>query len=93
MDGDIKMYVRTCIDCGANTIVVDSRGKPDGSIFRWRKCPKCGYRFRTIEVEECMNDYSELIKEIDTLRNENKRLKKNLRFIKRDLEMILKEEL
>ncbi len=93
MDGDIKMYVRKCIDCGTNTVVADSRGRPDGSIFRWRQCPKCGYRFRTIEIEECMSDYSDLIEEIETLKKENKRLKKNLRFIKRDLEMILKEDL
>lgn len=91
MDGDLKMYVKKCIDCGTNTIVVDSRERPDGAIFRWRRCPKCDYRFRTIEVEECMSEYSELIEEIKTLKKENDRLKKNMRFIKRDLEIILKE--
>lgn len=93
MNDELIMYVKTCVDCGANTVVADSRERPDGSIFRWRKCPKCGYKFRTIEVEECMSDYSDLIEEIENLKKENQRLKKNLRFIKRDLELILKEEL
>ena len=54
-NGDLSMYVKTCIDCGASTLVKDSREQPDGSISRRRVCPKCGYEFRTVEVEECMS--------------------------------------
>lgn len=90
MDGDLLMYVKKCMDCGASTLVKDSRERPDGSISRRRVCPKCGYEFRTVEVEECMSDYSDLIEEVKTLRKEKERLKEIIRSAKRNLEIILK---
>lgn len=89
MDGDLLMYVKKCMDCGSNTLVSDSRERPDGSIFRQRYCPKCGYRFRTIEIEECMSDYAELLEEVKSLKKENDRLKGIIRTAKSNIETIL----
>ena len=88
-DNDLSMYVKSCIDCGANTLVKDSRERPDGSISRRRVCPKCGYEFRTVEVEECMSEYSELREEIESLKKENEKLKETMRFARINLEKIL----
>lgn len=86
---DEIMYVKKCVDCGANTLVTDSRERPDGSIFRWRKCPKCGYKFRTIEVEECLSDIAGLMEDIEALKKENERLKETMRTARINLERIL----
>lgn len=90
LDGDSLMYVKRCIDCGENTLVKDSREKPDGSISRRRVCPKCGYEFRTVEIEECMSDYSDLLEELKSLKKENERLKETMRTARMNLSKILK---
>ena len=40
-----------CPVCGEKTKVVDSRSDCE-SVSRVRECLKCGYRFKTIELEE-----------------------------------------
>lgn len=45
------MTVRYCPKCSAETVVVDSRVDYYGRVRRRRKCPVCGYRFNTVEVE------------------------------------------
>lgn len=40
----------TCPVCGGKTRVVDVVSDPD-CVYRKRKCPKCGYRFFTNEIE------------------------------------------
>lgn len=86
---DVIMYVKKCVDCGANTLVTDSRERPDGSIYRLRYCPKCGYKFRTIEVEECLSDIAGLLEDIEALRKENERLKETMRTARINLDRIL----
>ena len=78
MDEDFKTYVKACVDCGSNTLVVDSRLHDSGSIRRRRACPKCNYSFWTIEIEECMSDLADMVDEIASLRKENERLKKRI---------------
>lgn len=68
-------YVKTCADCGANTNIIDSREQADGTVFRVRNCPKCGFRFRTIEVEECLSNLTPLFDEIKDLKKEIERLR------------------
>lgn len=43
------MSVRTCPECGGDTIVYDSRPTVTGDVVRNRKCLSCGYRFQTRE--------------------------------------------
>lgn len=74
MEGDGRTYVKTCVDCGTKTLVIDSREQENGSIWRKRRCPKCGFIFTTIEVEECMSDVADVFDEITSLRNQNKKL-------------------
>lgn len=69
-----RTYVKTCADCGSKTIVIDSREQETGAIMRRRRCPNCGYEFRTIEIEECMSDVADTFNEIDTLRTQNKKM-------------------
>lgn len=88
MDGEI-MYVKRCVDCGASTIVKDSRERPDGAIFRRRACPKCGFEFRTIEVEECISEIAGLLDDIEALKKENDRLKETMRTARINIEKIL----
>lgn len=90
MINDTLMYVKKCIDCGANTLVSDSRERPDGSVFRQRYCPKCGYKFRTVEIEECLSEYSELREENESLKKEIERLKETMRTARMNLSKILK---
>lgn len=40
----------TCPICGGDTRVVDSRNKDDHKKRR-RVCQKCGYKFKTIEID------------------------------------------
>lgn len=68
-------YVKTCPDCQAETAVIDSRENADGSVMRRRKCKKCGYTYRTIEIEESMSDSGSLLAEIERLRRVIKRHK------------------
>ncbi len=89
-DSDLLMYVKKCVDCGTNTLVSDSRERPDGAIYRQRYCPKCGYRFRTVEIEECMSDYADLLEKVNSLKKENERLKATVKTARRNLETILK---
>lgn len=42
--------VRQCTKCGAESYVVDTRPKPDGTIYRRRMCPFCRIRWTTSEV-------------------------------------------
>lgn len=37
--------------CNGDTTVVDTRKNVD-SVFRYRKCRECGYRFSTVEIDE-----------------------------------------
>lgn len=46
-----------CPECGCRTDVYDSRLNTRGLVRRRRSCPKCGFRFATIEV---MNEYQPL---------------------------------
>lgn len=75
MGKKFRTYVKNCADCGAPTLITDTRTQPDGTIFRVRYCPKCSYKFRTIEVEECLSDLTPLFDEIEELKKENKRLR------------------
>jgi transcriptional regulator NrdR family protein len=47
--------IMTCPVCGAKTIVTNTRSKTD-SLERRRLCLKCGFKFRTVEVDK---DYFE----------------------------------
>lgn len=40
---------RMCPVCGEDSLVYDSRERPDGTILRRRECPFCGTRFETVE--------------------------------------------
>lgn len=40
-----------CPVCGENTKVVDSRPDTD-NVMRMRKCLVCGYKFKTLEVDD-----------------------------------------
>lgn len=50
----MKIYrrkpARACYQCGAATMVYDSREDEYGRIIRKRKCPLCQSRFKTIEL-------------------------------------------
>lgn len=81
-------YVKTCVDCGGNTLVIDSRPTPQGGVLRKRKCPDCGYIFTTIEVEESMFDNYELLEEIKELRAQNKKLRDKVHKIKSVLDVL-----
>lgn len=39
-----------CPKCGAETIVKDTRARPDGNIRRRRRCPNCRHGFMTVEA-------------------------------------------
>ena len=39
-----------CPVCLGDTAVIDSRDDPD-AVNRKRKCKKCGYKFRTVEID------------------------------------------
>lgn len=57
----------TCPVCGAKTIVTNTRSKTD-SLERRRVCLKCGFKFRTVEVDK---DYFE---RITRRKNENENI-------------------
>lgn len=40
-----------CTECGGDVMVTDSARKPDGEVYRRRKCKGCGRIFYTIEFE------------------------------------------
>ena len=40
-----------CSMCGGQVSVTDSANKPDGEVYRRRKCKGCGRIFYTIEFE------------------------------------------
>lgn len=80
-------YVRTCGDCGANTNVIDTREQADGTIFRTRLCSKCGYRFRTIEVEESVSNLTPLFDETRVLKKEIERLRATMKRAQEVLEI------
>ena len=44
-----RLTVRQCPMCGAEGNVYDSRVQRDGTIKRWRSCPQCYERWKTIE--------------------------------------------
>jgi len=84
-----RTYVKNCGDCGTNTLITETRTQPNGIVFRGRYCPKCGYKFRTIEVEECLSDLTPLFDEIEELKKEVKRLQARITSAR---EMLEKEE-
>lgn len=44
--------VKQCPKCGADSYIIDSRFSEDTQIIkRRRKCPKCGHRWTTGEIE------------------------------------------
>lgn len=43
---------RMCPVCGESSKVLDSREKPDGSIWRKRICPSCKAKYTTLEKFE-----------------------------------------
>ena len=45
----------TCPVCGGDTIVLDSRPRPD-TVHRRRKCLNCDHRFSTYEVDKELYD-------------------------------------
>ena len=45
----VEFAARMCPQCGADSLVYDSREFRDGSIIRRRKCQVCGTKFETIE--------------------------------------------
>lgn len=47
-----------CKQCGSVTFVIDSRRGPvdENTTRRRRKCPGCGYRFSTYEIERSAYD-------------------------------------
>jgi len=82
MEGDDRTYVKTCIDCGTKTQVIDSREQENGVILRKRICPKCRYEFKTIEIEECMSEVAGVMDELTFLRNQNRKMREQLEHIK-----------
>lgn len=53
MDDSIRMFnVRTCLKCGADSYVMDTRITPSGHIRRRRECPFCKKRWTTIEIRK-----------------------------------------
>lgn len=80
--------VKQCLDCGSKTVVIDSRVRPHGAIWRKRKCTKCGYSFSTLEIEESMFNDFELLDEIRNLKKQVTELKGKLA----DIKTILEEE-
>ena len=75
-------YVKTCPDCGSDTIVYDSRERSDGTLLRRRECTVCGYRYRTVEIEESM---------VEDAIEENRRLWKTIQQQKEQLERLKNE--
>lgn len=40
-----------CIDCGSNSKVYRTVNK-EKLVIRYRKCPNCGIKFKTVETED-----------------------------------------
>lgn len=74
-------YIKECPDCKGVTRVVDCRERPNGSIMRRRECTVCGFRYNTIEIEECMTDDKVRI-EIRRLKDHIERLENHIRRIR-----------
>lgn len=77
-----KYYVKTCIDCGGETKVVDSRVDPSGFLYRRRKCDNCGFSFATLEIEDSVGMEHMIKEELTRLRKENTLLKEKIKSIK-----------
>lgn len=72
----ILTYVKLCPECEGKTAVIDSRENPNGSIWRRRECKNCGWRYSTVEIEECISDFTELREKIAKLESQNARYKR-----------------
>lgn len=82
-DKEILTYVKRCADCGSSKILIrDCRETESGSFRRRRVCSDCGYKFWTVEVEECISDVGGLLRENEVLRKENDKLKHKIQIIK-----------
>lgn len=46
---DLSKAARMCPACKADSIVSDTRERPDGTIMRRRTCSVCGTKFVTTE--------------------------------------------
>lgn len=82
MDG-ILTYVKLCPECEGKTAVIDSRENPNGSITRRRMCKNCGWRYNTVEIEECLSDFTMLREKIAKLEKQNERYKRIINQIRR----------
>lgn len=58
----------TCPVCGGDTMVFNSRPRPE-TVYRRRECLTCGHRFTTFEVEAEL--YQKLTWSIDALMEKN----------------------
>lgn len=76
MNDDVYTYVKTCPDCNQKTKVTDVREQDNGIVTRTRKCTKCGFTFRTIEIEDFMIDTTELLEKIRILEKRIEDIKK-----------------
>ena len=55
-----------CPKCGSKTEVEKTIIKKE-KTFRYRRCKKCGYRFKTVETISDGWDYKGLLKEIKAM--------------------------
>lgn len=83
---DQQNFVKTCMECGGITQIIDSRPTTQGAIWRKRNCPQCGYKFTTVEVEESMFDNFDLLEEIKSMKKQIRELKDKLHRAKNILE-------
>ena len=61
----------TCVNCGADSSVLSTRRRRDGTISRRRQCDECGCRFSTVEQPVAMaNDRATIMESIDKIRTE-----------------------
>lgn len=71
-DASQTFYVKECPDCSADgTVVLDTRLNANGSIRRRRKCPRCGFRFSTIEIDDMLCDITSIEEDMEFLKGEN----------------------
>ena len=59
-----------CPICGGETKVFNSRTTCE-SIWRQRRCEKCGYRFDTYEYEADLLNHLITLKKVEEWRNKN----------------------
>ena len=54
--------IKYCPECGTESLVIDSRPREGGGIYRRRYCPKCGTWKKWSTIEISFDDYREVEK-------------------------------